>query len=290
MQQLDIFEDGAERMRLNDLASALERDDMPAARLAAAALSAEFPDNPQLNTATLLISSLTRAAEAQALPDLDAAARARDFIERDLAPAATALLGAAEAGPWLARRWRELALRAAALPFQRDQADSHAAALWLRAGAWAEAMAAVQRIESWRRVPQALAWMLHARCQADGIDACWPWLAELCWLAPTRAPAVLASLPDHRLHKALRRFEGEFDLETERIAWLPAWLAIDQPLLATTLAQAQAVGNGEPERAFRLVVGLIALEGQGRHHDIVARRKQLRDLQPDLLALYMRSR
>lgn len=290
MQQLDIFEDGAERMRLNDLVSALERDDIPAARLAVAALSAEFPDNPQLKAAALLISSLARAAEARALPDLDAADRARNVIERDLAPAAIALLGAAEAGPWLARRWRELALRAAALPFQRNRADSHAATLWLRAGAWVEAVAAVQCIESWRRVPRALAWMLHARCQADGIDACWPWLTELCWLAPTRVPAVLAALPDHRLHKALRKFEAEFDLETERSAWLPAWLAIDQPLLATPLAQAQAVGNGEPERAFRLVVGLILLEGVGRHHDIVARRKQLRDLQPTLFALYMRSR
>ena len=42
--------------------------------------------------------------------------------------------------------------------------------------------------------------------------------------------------------------------------------------------------------AIAVVVGLIALAGRGRHDDMVARRKQLRDLRPDLLALYMRSR
>lgn len=294
MQQLDIFDDSAERMRINDLAAALGRDDIRAAQAAAELLAAEFPDNPHRPAATLLIDALAAAPAERALPDLRSACAARLHLENQLAPAARELLGAADAAPWLQRRWRVLAQGAQGLPFDRENGPGHAAALWLQAGAWAEAADAVQRIESWRRLPQALAWMAEARFHDAGLDSCWPLLAELCWLAPARVPALLQALAEPRLHRWAQRFEREFDAdldaEPDAAAWLPAWLAVDQPLLAEPLSLAQAVGEGSPERSFRVVSGLIRLERQGRHHEVVAQRKQLRDLQPVLFALYMKTR
>lgn len=292
MQQLDIFDDSGEHMRVNDLAAAVGRDDTAAALAAAEALAAEFPDNPHRPAAVLLIDALTAAAAERALPDLASACAARADLEQRLAPAARGLLGAADAAAWLLRRWRALALRAQGLPFDREHSPGHAAALWLQAGAWAEAADAVQRIESWRRLPQALAWMVQARLHDAGLDAGWPLLAELCWLAPARVPALLQALAEPRLNRWAKRFERDLDLDAEadRAAWWPAWLVVDQPLLVEPLSQAQAVGNSAAERTFRLVAALIRLERQGRHREVVAHRKQLLDLQPALFALYMESR
>ena len=41
---------------------------------------------------------------------------------------------------------------------------------------------------------------------------------------------------------------------------------------------------------MRLMVELLGLEHQGRHHDIVGKRKNLRDLNAALFAAYMKSR
>ena len=41
---------------------------------------------------------------------------------------------------------------------------------------------------------------------------------------------------------------------------------------------------------MRLLIELPGLERPGHHHDIVARRKALRGLQPSLYAAYMKSR
>jgi hypothetical protein len=56
---------------------------------------------------------------------------------------------------WLAPLWAELAGRAAALPFRADDADAHAAPLFLLAARWAEASDATSRIASWQRPANA---------------------------------------------------------------------------------------------------------------------------------------
>jgi hypothetical protein len=293
MHQLDIFDDSAERMRLNDLAEAIGRDDGAAAQWAEQALTADFPDNPHRASAARLIAALMDQDTAPWV-DLDSAVAARRHVEQQLAPAAIDVLGAADAAPWLGRRWRALAQRARGLAFDRQRATGHAAALWREAAAWADMAAAVQSIPSWRRLPQPLAWMAEARFHSDGLDALWPLLAELCWLAPQRVPPLLSALPDGRLHKWQRRYEDELEVdlsvEVDGAAWLPAWLVVDHPLRVEPLAQAHAVGDSDAERSFRLVAALVRLERQGRQHELVAQRKQLRDLHPVLFALYMKTR
>jgi hypothetical protein len=44
------------------------------------------------------------------------------------------------------------------------------AALYLRGAVWAQAAQAVERIASWRRIPQPLEWMVQARWRTQGSE------------------------------------------------------------------------------------------------------------------------
>jgi hypothetical protein len=299
MDQLDIFEHSGERMRVNDLADALMAADSAAARAAADTLADEHPSCPELGAAARLVEAL--AAEASAadttFADSAAAGAACEQLAGEIARAAQALLGSDPAAVWLAARWRALAHRARALPFDASATGAvctHAAAMWLQAGAWPQAQAAVRHIESWRRKPQPLAWMARATWHADGPDAAWPLLAELAWLAPARLPPLLIEAGQQR---ALRRFESAFDEhlpggfdDGSAWVWLPAWLLIDDPRLAAPLAAADTSGATPPERALQLMRSLLRLERQGAHHERTALRAELKTLHPPLFALYMATR
>lgn len=292
-RQLDIFDDSRDQAQRNDLAQALLRDDWLAAQRVAGRLRAEFGADPALPRASLLIEHLRdrEAAAPASVPDAAAVLELRQRIEETLSPAAVELMGPTDAGTWLAHQWRWLAQRAHGLPWQPDQCRVHAASLYLRSGDWAEAAEAARAIESWRRIPQPLLWMTEARWHLSGMDDAWPLLAEALWLAPGRAKALMARLPDRSLAQLARRFEAEFDPEDDRQwAWLPAWAPIDRPALAEVLASASSDAETAAVRGFRLVIALLRLERAGRHHDIVEHRRQLKSLDARLFALYMRTR
>ncbi len=291
MQQLDIFADSRDRMLLNDLAAAVSQHDAAAARHASAALRSEFPDDGHLPAAELLIAALDDTGTAP-WHDLADALAARAHITHTLALAANTLLGAGTATPWLAARWRSAAQRAAALPYRADAAAAHAAALWLEAGAWANAAAAAERIDAWRHLPQPLAWVAQARWRQHGADAAWPLLAELCWLAPQRAQALVAACDDAAVRKLARRFDTAFEPAAAAggWAWWPAWLLVEQPLLARPLDTAQTDGEQAPERCFKLVQSLLRLERAGRHHEVIEHRRRLQQASAPLFAAYMATR
>lgn len=291
MRQLDLFDDGRESMRVNELVSAIAGERVREAGEALAALQAEFPDQARIGPASALIAAL-RARETTPFRGAGEALAARDDLESRLAPAARALLGGDDARRWLAARLRELAERAAHLPWQARQPGAHAAGLYAAAGAWPEALAALSRIESWRRQPQPLAWAAEASWRHLGAGAGWPLLAELAWLAAARAAALagaLAAIPgEQRLARWMTAFEA--DLETEDYAWFPAWLLVEQPLLAEPLARAQPHRDRPPERAFQTLQALLRLEREGRQREIVERRRMLRDLHPALFDRYLKTR
>ena len=316
MQQLDIFNDSRDRVLVNHLAEAIAQGALEASRAAESVLRHEFPGDRHLPAAAVLIDHLALEVQAAATPLADPATAlaARQALAGAVHGAAHAMLGHKAAGDWLAARWCALARRAVALPYLASCADAHAAALFIQGRAWADAAQAVAGIESWRRQPQALDWMAQAQWRLRGADATWPLVAELAWLAPQRLPALLTGLGDPRLHKLMRAFEAfdagdvagdvvddvdvvDADEAAGRAAsaaaawrWWPAWLLVEQPLLAAPLDGTQTAGAAAPERAFKLMQSLLRLERQGRHHDIVALRRELQGLHAALFAAYMAPR
>ena len=304
--QLDLFEHSQDTMLRNDVLDALLRRDVAAAHVAWSALAAFAPQHDALAPLAVLIAALdAAAADTSPITAAGAAALAAEQLDRAVVPAAQAQFGAAAAARWLAPLWRQLAERAAHLPFRAVQPDDHAAPLWLRVDDAAAAQAATQAvagIESWWRLPAPLAWMTRARHATDGLDATWPLLAELAWLVAPRLGATARALNDPLLNRLLRRFEDEFDPETpgpadpalsataDPLAWFPAWLLTDQPALLARLREARRGQDSAPERAFWQLGELLGLERQARHHELIAGRQRLRDAQPALYAAYMKSR
>ncbi|MDE2398662.1 MAG: hypothetical protein KGM91_24775, partial [Burkholderiales bacterium] len=198
----------------------------------------------------------------------------------------------ARARRWLAPEWSALADRAAALPFAAGAGETHCAALQLEAGDWQAAQAAVATIESWRRIPQPLAWMAQARWRGGNPDSAWPLLVELAWIAPARFAALAPRLDDAALARLLRAFESDeavFD-DAGSWAWFPAWALAEQPLLAGPMAGAEPARQDEPERGWQLVNALLRVERRAEHAERVRLRAELQRLHEGLYATYMKPR
>ena len=135
---------------------------------------------------------------------------------------------------------------------------------------------------------------MYSVTSSAGLDSIWPLLAELAWLAAPRLAMTARDIADPLLTRLLRRFEDDVDPGDQAgihpLAWFPAWLLIDQPALLPLLREAQSGQHSAPEQVFRLLVELLGLERQGRHHALIASRKRLRDQQPALYSVYMQSR
>lgn len=294
-QQLDIFEDSRDLMLHNDVLHALARRDAQAAQVALRAFEAEFPDDPRLLPLGRLIDALNVGPVAPFATPADAEAAIR-ALQAELLPAAASVWPGPDAAAWLAPLWAGLARRAAALPFDPEHAQAHAAALWLSAVAPAEASAAARTIESWRRKPQPLAWAAEALWRGEGLDAAWPLITELAWMSPARLADIGRRLADPPMNRLLRAFEAEFDTGVDDkepgadLAWFPAWVLTAKPALARAMGTAEPGQKSEPEQGFRLLLALLELERQGRHADLIERRKRLMTLHAGLFRAYMRSR
>ncbi|WP_227747234.1 hypothetical protein [Paraburkholderia franconis] len=177
MQQLDIFADSHDVMLGNDVLAPLQRREAAAARTALERLAGDYPDDGALPALTALVGELEHASTAPFADHASLAVACR-HLEGEVVPAARRVLPAQTVQSWLAPSWRTLARRAASLPFRGadagDHALNHAAPLWLLAGDAAAACTAVERIESWWRIPAPLAWMTEARYRTDGLDAAGP--------------------------------------------------------------------------------------------------------------------
>jgi hypothetical protein len=270
---------------------ALEQLDVAGARLAWQGFGAEFPGDQTLPLLGRLIDALG-CRDGEPLADHAAVQEQRAQLAEHVEPAARRLFGEAAAAPWMHVLWQALARRASHLPFIAECSEEHAAALWLRGTRWVAAAEAVAAIESWRRIPAPLSWMAEARCRIDGIDPAWPLLAELAWLAPSRFGGLCKRLADPLLNRLLKAFGSQFEGSggVADLAWFPAWVLTEKAALAGLLGPAQPGLQTAPERAMRLLLDLLALEKQGRHHDLIERRKQLRGLSGPLYAAYMKTR
>jgi len=289
--QLDIFDHSRDIMLRNDVVDALERREASTARAAWLIFSKEFPLDDTLSPLAVLIDALEHRTCASFL-DHGAASDARRLLNSEIAPAAVRTFGDKAGATWLAPLWQEMAQRSTQLSFRPERSEDHAAPLWLLAGDWSAATDAVARIESWRRIPTPLAWMAEARYRMYGLEGAWALLAELAWLSPGRFDRLTKRLADPPLEKLRNGFDASFegDGEVADLAWFPAWVLTEKPGLSRLLGETQHSLHSAPEQAMRLLLELLGLERQGRHHDMVERRKALRDVHPSLYAAYMATR
>jgi len=286
--QLDLFADGRSVMLRNDAIAAVRRRDGAGARNALAALSAEYPGDDLLAPLAVLLATLD--APVRHFSDHDAADSALHGMDTAVVPAAYLAFDDADARAWLASLWRSLASSAAGLPFSLEKPHAHAAFMSLQGGDWAAAEAQAAAIPSWRRIPVPLAWMAEARFGQGGMEPAWCLLAELAWIDAPRFGALARRLEAPPLRKLLDEFDADFESDESDPAWFPAWALIVQPRLASVLRGTPVCNDTAPERAARLVMELLALERQGRHADLIAQRKRLRDLHAGLFSRYMSTR
>ena len=160
--QLDIFEHSRDVMLRNAVLDALERHDAAAACAACAQLGQDFPLDASVAAFCTLPEAINGGARARFV-DHDALQNSHRFVDESWRPAALSVFSAEGATKWLAPRYTRLALRAEHLPFDADHASDHAAPLRMRAVDWHAAERAIAGIESWRRMPQPLAWMVETR-------------------------------------------------------------------------------------------------------------------------------
>ena len=298
--QLDIFNDSRDVMLRNDLLQALQQHDAAMAHAAWLALQREYVNDALLASAQVLLDAL-QAHTLQALTPIPLANHAalkaaRLALLESVVPVAHRQFGQAAATLWLQPFWQKLLASAASLPFDAACEEDHVAPMRLFLQDWQGAADAVACIESWRRIPAPLAWMGQAKLHLLGLCATWPLLAELAWLSPKRLEGLIQTAHDPVLQRLKDQFDDSFEPTGERadaaqdLAWFPAWVLTHQPAEVAHLSQAQAGQHSAPEQAMRLLVTLLGLERQGRHHDIVAQRKNLRDLNGWLYACYMQTR
>ncbi|MDP2370143.1 hypothetical protein [Rhodoferax sp.] len=289
--QFDFFNDSHSVACRNDVILALEQCDAAAARRAWQTLGQHYPQDECLSPLLRLIEAVAGRTQAP-FRDHRALRDPRQALLHDITPVAHSALGASGAAVWLRARWRELAQRAEPLVYRAEHSEDHAAPLWLRGADWRAAEQAVARIESWRRIPAPLSWMLHARLALLGLQANWGLLAELAWLSPSRLDDVVKQTADPVLQPWVAKFDQIFDGlgDASDLAWFPAWLLTQRPSLAPQLAQAQASQHSPPEQALRLLVELLGLERQGRQREVIDHRKTLRGLHASLYAAYMATR
>lgn len=287
--QLDIFEHSRDVVLRNAAIDGLRERNAGACVGAIAALAAEYGDDPLLSALAVLCRKVNAPLAIPLAPD--AARAALREIEGAVTAAAKEVFGR-EACLWLAPLWSELADAVAGYPFAAGEESLHAAPLLLRAGRWAAAAASVEGIASWRRQPAPLAWMIEARGRSGGFDAIWPLLAELAWMAPQRALALAPRLELPELDSLVRGFDAEFEGEAaaDDFAWFPAWVLIADRRRAAGLRLAQDGAHAPPEACARIMLGLLALERQGRHAELVESRRKLREAHPVLFARYMQDR
>lgn len=289
--QFDFFNDNESVALRNDVILALEKHDASTAQQAWETLTRHDPHDATVVPLLLLIVHLAESTPTafQSHADLRAACFE---MQNKITPAALVGMGTAAANVWLNARWLALAARAAALPFQTRHPDEHATPIWLQARQWQAAADAVAQIESWRRIPAPLSWMLHARLKLQGLQANWALLAELAWLAPQRLQQVVQQAAEPILRTLVHTFEESFEGagEADDLMWFPAWVLTERPAMAPALTQAQASQHSKPEQAMRTMIELLGLERQGRQREVLEHRKTLRGLNSALYAAYMATR
>jgi hypothetical protein len=287
--QLDLFLHSGAVVFANDAIDALRKRD--AAR-AADCLRRLFAEEPAYRTLGAL-QILCRAVQdwpfpaASPIEIADAVRR----LETEVQPAAD-LVMREEARSFMRTFWCDLANAASHHPYEADYPQSFRSGLYLRCGDHWAASKAVESIPNRDENPDALYWFAVARYSIGGLEACRPSLLRLALLAPKRLPAAIGAIADPSLDRDWSAFQDAcswLDPQDETAdAWFPAWYLLEHP--DTRIALEAATLATTAVQAFVLIGRLIELERRGHSAELILARSHLRELAPELFAIYMARR
>ena len=293
--QLDLFAHSQSTILQNDLTDAVLERDRARVHQLLERLRALAPGHPALPAFGTLRAALeawpasTRACAA----DAHAAARAVEWLDSAVAPAAAGALGAAAAA-FMRSLWHELGVAVAARPYDPAHPRAHFAYCHLRAGDARAALQGLTTIAGYELDPFVLQWLILAQHAVSGWHACRSGFFTLALTAPQHLPAILEMLGDASVEADWERFWTDclwLDQRDERAgAWFPAWYLIEHP--ATRPGQVPGAESSEAAcaRAFRAMRELLALERAGYGAPLVAARAQLRQIDTRLFEHYMSRR
>jgi hypothetical protein len=291
--QLDLFLDSREVTLANDVVAAFRNGDCGRAQDALATLRAEAPERADLPAFDVLLAFLERDRDTDcATLDGDRREQLVGEIDTAVAPASRALGG--EAQGFLNRIWRKLAAAAAHKPFDRARPQTHAAALYLRGHAHAEAAAAASNIADGWRDPVILRWRALARYRVGGLQAARWQVFSLAWFAADGFPGLLRELSAPQLEGDWRCFQSE--VEMPDATWFPAWCLLAHPEFGAALAGEtspllrQAAAGIPGLLAFLVLAGILAIEPGGYSRALIEERARLQAIDAGFFAAYMRSR
>jgi hypothetical protein len=288
--QFDLFKDGPDVGLRNAVVAALYARNPDALRETIDRLRSNFPNDSHLGGFEHLY------AECRALNRTDWSAtdiaRQLERFETQLLPVLKKVIGTDAAQRWIAPVYSDLARAADGQAFTRSAANAHAASLFLRAGEFAAARAAIEGIPSWRRIPEPLTWMAEITLRQNLPDEYWPLTAELAWIAPALLPPLFAQAAPATVLRLYREFCAEAeapDDEGDAGAWFPAWLLVEHPDLLPFLRTAHP-HNSRPARSAALLIDLLIGERQGLTQTVLGKRRQLRELAPAIFERYIAQR
>ena len=281
--QLDLFIDGAQTAAVNALLEALAARDAGQARRTLDRLVGIDRDHGQRFHATALIGAL----EAPAPGGPDQGLEQLDRMERERAPAASALLGARRRD-FLAPLWRGIGRALGPVPFDPNHPERHASRAHREGLDWESLRRSILAVSDYERRPVLLArlaeaeWRLRNRVQAV---ECW---FALCRLAPEEFERLIETpdFPDWALRTAWRlALAQDFEPELTPV-WFPAWMLLEEPGLAGVLRPRYA--DDDPSRAFDAVIALLAHPGPDDRG--IELRRALQAVHPGLLERYLAKR
>lgn len=291
-QQLDLFLDSREVMRVNDLVAALSAHDSERAAQGLACLRAEVPGQPDLPAFESLYAFLEMTRQIDFSGPNSAALEAIvELLDRRIVPAA-GVLGAA-ARDFFQGFWLQLA-RAANHPFDRDRPQCHAAGLFLRAQAYDAVEAVASGIVDAQTEPAVLRWRALARYHLGGLPAARWQIFSLAWYAADSFPDFLGELRDAQLDQDWLGFQAA--VEELEVEWFPAWCLLQQPAVAAEIgsqlppASEQAAASIPAMQACLLLIRIVALEKQGLSSALVEQRARLKAVDAGFFVDYMCSR
>ena len=218
---------------------------------------------------------------------------ALDHVDRTLVPAARRLLGR-DAAPFLKPLWHMLA--ATALPLSFDETYPHAHASWLcqQFDDWSAVRAAVEGEPEWAKQPLLRYRLGLASHHLGDVEAAIKLWLPLCWIDPSLFARYAPTLPNATLRDGWEAFERAGSLAESADAmhpatWFPPWLLVRDRRLADLFQPADVPDAGTSSHVFQALLALVPLERRGLSDELIAHRRALQRLSPELFGYYMRT-